>query len=611
MTMMRNRIKNTIYAACAALFLHCCLLTAATTAEDSVQKGSVRAADDEVNTFEPLTNKTTLTATKKPISKGPFTENMSAEQQAWEDYLKGHLGGFHWPRYVKFKKAGIECAWDYVEDDPSLPRVLLIGDSISRGYTLPVRHRLDGKANLHRIPQNGGPTSVGLRTMNHWLGDRPWNVITFNFGIHNRGTKDDAYRKDIEKIVAKLKTTGAKLIWVSTTPTLPGAGSYPAGYAKRLNSIAEEIMKREGIEILDLGAKITPQLKKYQLPRDCHYTLEGYEFLGESVANAIEGALKEQVKNPQLSAKDLANGRVMVLGDSITRHGTWVSFLSYYLMCQNPDLDFDVISIGLSSETASGLSEKAHNHPRPCVHERLKRALAMIKPTTVLACYGMNDGIYHPASPKRDKAYQDGVLKLVKVAQDSGVKNVLLMGPGQFDETANQNTTITGPWGHLTPYTNYDAVLAGYSKWIMGLDLPNVHGVDLNTPMNRFVDEKAKKHKGFRLSGDGVHVGDLGHLIMAQTVARKLGLDIDANPEIELKRIKSDSLYRAIAQQRKVRSDGWLPYVGYTRHGKAVKTASADAAEAKYKVMQAKVDGLLSLKSRTRSTGHDRHRLLP
>ena len=253
------------------------------------------AADITVDTYEPLTAQTTLTATGKPISKGPFTENMSDDQKAWEATLKARIGGYHWPRYLKFKREGIECAWDYVKDDPSLPRVLLIGDSISRGYTLPVRHRLEDKVNLHRIPQNGGPTAIGLRYMDGWLGQKPWDVITFNFGIHNRKTKSETYAQDLEKIVAKLKTTAATLIWITTTPTLSGAKGYPSDYAKRLNPVAEAIMKREGIKIVDLCARVTPLLETYQLKNDCHFTLEGYEFLGGFVAGAIEAAIGERV----------------------------------------------------------------------------------------------------------------------------------------------------------------------------------------------------------------------------------------------------------------------------------------------------------------------------
>ncbi|HEX3871489.1 MAG TPA: hypothetical protein VHV77_13690, partial [Pirellulales bacterium] len=52
-----------------------------------------------------------------------------------------------------------------IKDVPGLPRVLLIGDSISIGYTPEVRELLKGKANVHRIPQNGGATDVGLENM--------------------------------------------------------------------------------------------------------------------------------------------------------------------------------------------------------------------------------------------------------------------------------------------------------------------------------------------------------------------------------------------------------------------------------------------------------------
>ena len=66
-----------------------------------------------------------------------------------------------------------------------LPRVLIIGDSISIGYTLPVRKLLDGRANVHRAAANCGPTTRGLESLDAWLGDKPWDVIHFNWGLHD------------------------------------------------------------------------------------------------------------------------------------------------------------------------------------------------------------------------------------------------------------------------------------------------------------------------------------------------------------------------------------------------------------------------------------------
>src|SRR5262245_2767243 len=83
------------------------------------------------------------------------------------------------------KSAPRNPAFEKVVDDPKLPRVLLVGDSISIGYTLPVRTLLKGKANVHRVPENGGPTTNGLAKLSAWLGNGKWDVIHFNFGLHD------------------------------------------------------------------------------------------------------------------------------------------------------------------------------------------------------------------------------------------------------------------------------------------------------------------------------------------------------------------------------------------------------------------------------------------
>src|SRR4051794_40674109 len=67
-----------------------------------------------------------------------------------------------------------------VKEDPALPRVLIIGDSISMYYTPEVRSLLKGKANVYRVPDNGKSTLYGLKNIDYWLGDGNWAVIHFN-----------------------------------------------------------------------------------------------------------------------------------------------------------------------------------------------------------------------------------------------------------------------------------------------------------------------------------------------------------------------------------------------------------------------------------------------
>ena len=87
-----------------------------------------------------------------------LVSSLTPRQQAWERVLQQELGGFYLPIHKRQKVAGQSNAWDFVEDDPKLPRVLLIGDSVSRAYTLTVRKELAGVANVHRAPANCGPT---------------------------------------------------------------------------------------------------------------------------------------------------------------------------------------------------------------------------------------------------------------------------------------------------------------------------------------------------------------------------------------------------------------------------------------------------------------------
>ena len=128
---------------------------------------------------------------------------LSPEEQAWEKLLQENLGGFYLPIHKRQKIAGTSNAWDFVKDDPALPRVLLIGDSVSRGYTQAVRKALAGKANVHRAPENCGPTANGLRKIDIWLADGKWDVIHFNFGIHDRNTPIPDYTARLEKLVER------------------------------------------------------------------------------------------------------------------------------------------------------------------------------------------------------------------------------------------------------------------------------------------------------------------------------------------------------------------------------------------------------------------------
>jgi hypothetical protein len=192
-------------------------------------------------------------------------------------------------------------AFEPITDDPKLPRVLLIGDSISIGYTLPVRALLKGKANLHRIPENGGPTTRGLENLAKWLGDGKWDAIHFNWGLHDlkRDETDThqvpigQYEKNLKELVKRLKAMGARLIWASTTPVPEGVTGprRSDGDVVAYNAVAKTIMDENKIAIDDLYAFALPRLSEIQRPANVHFTPEGSEALAKSVAASIEAEL--------------------------------------------------------------------------------------------------------------------------------------------------------------------------------------------------------------------------------------------------------------------------------------------------------------------------------
>lgn len=198
-----------------------------------------------------------------------------------------------------------------IEDVPGLPRVLLIGDSISMGYTIPVRDLLKGKANVHRIPTNGGPTTNGVKNLTAWLGSSKWDVIHFNWGLHDlKYVQEDPskradpkapgshlqvsladYEKNLTTLVAQLKATGAKLIWCSTTPVPEGSDGRIAGDEKKYNEAAARVVQAADIPTDDLCAHANARLKDVQLPANVHYSPDGYKYLAEKVAAEIGKAL--------------------------------------------------------------------------------------------------------------------------------------------------------------------------------------------------------------------------------------------------------------------------------------------------------------------------------
>ena len=195
-----------------------------------------------------------------------------------------------------------------VTDDPSLPRVLLIGDSISIGYTLPLREALAGIANVHRPPENCAHTWRGLEALDRWLGERKWDLIHFNWGLHDLKYVDadgklalppdgqqvstlKQYEANLEELVKRLQATGAKLVWRPTTPVPPGAGGRFPEDQGRYNAAARRVVERHSILVDDMNAFIAKEGVPHVRPDNVHFSKEASARLAASSAAFIRSAL--------------------------------------------------------------------------------------------------------------------------------------------------------------------------------------------------------------------------------------------------------------------------------------------------------------------------------
>lgn len=196
--------------------------------------------------------------------------------------------------------------FDNPVDDPDLPRVLIIGDSISIAYTPRVRKLLHGKANVHRPTTNCRWSAFGGENIEGWIGESEWDLIHFNFGLWDwYGWKQEqkatpaSYAKNLDDIVQKLKKTNAKLVFAVTTPPCVGPERkvkivVSEARAQEFNMSALAVMKKHGVHINDLNSLFGKDRVKYQRGEDdVHYSEEGRDLLAKQVAQVIEQELSK------------------------------------------------------------------------------------------------------------------------------------------------------------------------------------------------------------------------------------------------------------------------------------------------------------------------------
>jgi len=193
-------------------------------------------------------------------------------------------------------------------------KILIIGDSISIGYTPFVRDALENEATVVHNAGNAQHTGTGLAKLDEWLGDEKWDIIQFNWGLWDLcyrspdssdiGKKDkingkveftvEEYKANLEELVKKLLLTHAKLVFVTTSFVPDGEPGRMVGDDKIYNKAALEVMKKYHIPVNDINT-VSKKIHKKEgkAESDVHYTEEGYKMLAGKITSYLEKELKK------------------------------------------------------------------------------------------------------------------------------------------------------------------------------------------------------------------------------------------------------------------------------------------------------------------------------
>lgn len=215
----------------------------------------------------------------------------------------------------------ILCSLTWAEEP--LPRVLLLGDSIREGYAPYVQAAMAGEADVFAPGDNCRSTFNALsgdpQKIVGWLGDDPWDVIHFNFGLHDMeypggcvfppddpslfehyvplGEQPGEYQYNLRRIIdiVKAHSPDAVLIWATTTAVPPGGNRNPAD-PPVYNAAAATVMSDYGIvtdDLFTLSVELREDPAMYMPGWDVHYTALGYQNLAAQVSESIRGVIPE------------------------------------------------------------------------------------------------------------------------------------------------------------------------------------------------------------------------------------------------------------------------------------------------------------------------------
>lgn len=217
---------------------------------------------------------------------------------------------------------------------------------------------------------------------------------------------------------------------------------------------------------------------------------------------------------------------VAVIGDSITHYGAYHTYLSEIYHNRFSDRTVQFLNLGVSGDNAGGALERLSSDILPA---GANKAIVML---------GMNDlnrGAYTTEQPdaseqeKRTSAmekYKTNMAALVDGLQGAGLQEITLLTPTPFDETVD-STAENAP--------GYDAALEEAGAYLQQLAAEKGCAfVDVHTPLDEVNAQLQSSDPSDTIIGtDRIHPGDMGHLLIAYTIAKAQGIEMQAGVSVD------------------------------------------------------------------------------
>lgn len=198
---------------------------------------------------------------------------------------------------TKTKKEDIEWLriWCEETNGEKLPRVALVGDSITEGYFRFVQKALKGVAYVDYLATSYSIDSeIYAAVVKQFIADSTYSIVHYNYGLHAYLVDDETYERRCKDLLCYCKERAKTVVGTSTTVLQADRATENPDWKEKVKNRNERLLNiatQLGLSVDDLYTVSTKLLEDNRANDGVHFSEQGYIALAESVVQSIKGVL--------------------------------------------------------------------------------------------------------------------------------------------------------------------------------------------------------------------------------------------------------------------------------------------------------------------------------